>query len=227
MTKLETRIFSLDETDYGYAKGEVTFNNVLDIYRQDRNGAIAFVYGKLAPRLLHVFNRYYWTSKEDRSSTLMMSIDKALNNFSEDKQCSLKTYITVCYRNALLSERTFISAKTKGRDWYLNVSSIDSLLSDTMQESIIWDTGAVVTIDPYDSLCGVTKDETVDRFEMFEETFLVSLTDNQFRYLQLVMDSKFETVRDAEAARVLGISRAGIKAVKNSLAKKLKENGIV
>lgn len=196
----------------------LTIENVWGIYETDPDAAIAFVYDKMSAVLVHSFKKYFWTSEEDRISTLMLSIDKALKSYDPEKGTTFKTFVTNCYRNALLAERDYIFAKTKGRDWFVEAVYFDSESNVDGGEGF----------NERNSLENTpVRDFETEKFELLDEAFIMSLSDNQYRYLQLVLNSPMDTVIDAEAARMLNITRMGVAKIRKSIAKKLEENNLI
>lgn len=155
---------------------------------------------------------YNFVNSEERRSLFLESVYKAVERFNFDSTAKFSTFLVMLTRNKFEDERKYLSASTKSRDWYMN-------LYDAPEDE---DGGKVTN---FIENIGDNKKELED-VEIITSISSIGLSNNQYRYCELIFSSN-SIPTDGEAAKLLSISRPGIKKIREAVLNKLIENDII
>lgn len=171
---------------------------------KDKDGAaVAYAFCKYYFLNINVKSEYFGFDDEDFDSFLLEEIVKAANNYSEERKAKFSSMISIYFRNRVRIE---MYALNKASKKILSSNSYIAVDDEEVHEQLIDLTGSL----DYDL---IEVEETVSRLK---------LSENEMKYISVVIHSNI-LLKDAEIARELGISRAGVGVIKKSLKKKLSE----
>lgn len=145
----------------------------------------------------------------DIDSYAMESIHVSLNTYKPDSQVYFYVYLQRVFLNALRSYSQIVMAETKGRNWYLNFEDGNSTKNMNGDEYSLFDAGM-----------GAEDYTDVDDFVFRRAVEEMDFTPNQRKYVDYVLNCTY-IPSDAEVAREIGMSRAGVGKLKKSLSDKM------
>ena len=147
-----------------------------------------------------------YLSDEDKESILLETIHTVLTNYDETRGVLFKTVLATYLKSRFRYEDEYLFAKS--RNWYMNTTFASGQVET--------DEGNGAEL--LDLLAGGKEDD--HSFEMEESLKTLPLSENQYRYCQYVMSQNYIPT-DTEASKALGISKSGIKVIKEYLKEKL------
>ena len=172
---------------------------------EHRDVFVAKIYMKYSNYLGWYGNKTY-LSDEDRESILLETIHSVLINYDEKRGALFKTVLSTYLRKRFRYEDEYLFAKS--RNWYMSTTFASGKV----------DTNDGNGAELLELLAGGEEDD--HSFEMEESLKTIPLSNNQYRYCQYVMSLNYIPT-DTEASKDLGISKSGIRVIKEYLREKL------
>lgn len=176
------------------------------LYDIDPNGALAVLYRRYAGMLHRIGQKYFSFSREDVDSFVWTTLDKALSTFNPQAGANFATYVTRLMNNTMRNEYRALKVTSVQRDWFVDVQW-ESTTVDSEQEV-------------YSSFYSQSINEDWSAIDIATSLPTLPLTKNQYAYIECIISNGAE-MTDAQVAREIGVTRASVKAIKTSLAKKL------
>lgn len=172
---------------------------------ENRDMFVAKIYTKYVS-YLGWYRAKTYMSDEDKESILLETIHTVLTDYDETRGVLFKTVLATYLKNRIRYEDEYLFSKS--RSWYTKTT---------------FASGQVETKDGngaelLELLAGGEADDY--SFEIRESIKTLSLSENQYRYCLYVM-SQNHVPTDTEASKALGISKSGIRVVKEYLREKL------
>lgn len=174
---------------------------------EHRDMFVAKVYVKY-DNYLTWYGKKTYLSDEDKESILLETIHTALMNYDETRGVLFKTVLATYLKSRFRTEDEYLFAKS--RNWYMNTTFASGQVET--------DEGNGAEL--LDLLAGGEQDDY--SFEMEESLKTLPLSANQYRYCQFVMSLNYIPT-DTEASKALGISKSGIRVIKEYLREKLSD----
>lgn len=180
-------------------EGETTDLSLVENYKDitQKPLILAYVYCTNYRMFYNATVNYFGLGLDDIDSFIVEEIDKALNNFNAERGVKLTTLICTFIKNRLRAE-TLLLQKASKRPLN-NYVDMDSL-------------GEEAYMDNFNELF------TLDYLKQ------LNLSENELEYCKIILADNHE-LRDAEIARIMGKTRAGIKYIKNKIRQKLIKSG--
>jgi hypothetical protein len=176
--------------------GVEDLNKVALQYQQTKDPILfSFAFIKLFPVMIRQVERYYCLTNDEKVSYCLEELNKSLLDFKEDKGAKLMTLFVTYLKRRLRTEAKSLQLDKRRAD--MNTESFDVAFNRT---SYI--------------------ESAYDALEYLESLNQMELTENELRYCEIVINSSGK-VLDADIAKLIGISSAGVHFIKKSLAKKL------
>lgn len=186
-------------------KGTENLTQVAMMYKQTEDPVLfAHIFCDIFPLLKSQADKYFYITEEDKASIILDEICKAIYDYEPSRGVKLQTFITAYINRALY-------ATTK-------LTTTDMRKANNSAES-------------YDVLVSLQSEETIESIgykdiELGESLAATPLTENEMRYCRIVMNEP-KVIKDAEIARKLGMSSAGILWIKSQVKKKLLKYDVV
>lgn len=172
----------------------------------------AYQCGRQTEVIAHVFctnyqlfkitaNKFFGLSAEDKDSFILEEIGKALENYKagEDRQAKIQTVVSAYIYNRL---RTETQALQKASRATLNLATSFEDLGEM------------------DRLEEAGDEASYSYSEMYELVTQLDLTENERKCCEIIILNN-DSIKNAEIAELLGVSRAGVGHIKKSLKVKL------
>ena len=172
---------------------------------EHRDMFVAKIYTKYV-NYLGWYRTKTYLSDEDKESILLETIHTVLTNYDETRGVLFKTVLATYLKSRFRYEDEYLFAKS--RNWYMNTTFASGQVET--------DEGNGAEL--LDLLAGGKEDD--HSFEMEESLKTLPLSENQYRYCQYVMSQNYIPT-DTEASKALGISKSGIRVIKEYLKEKL------
>lgn len=206
MNNLTNRIASKFVNDTVEFVGFVPDSDCLSLYAVDPNGALAIMYRRYSGMLHKIGQQYFSFSRQDVDSFVWTTLDKALNTFNPTSGANFATYVTRLMNNTMRNEYRALKVTSVQRDWFLDVQ---------------WESGTPnEEEDNFSAFYNHAVNEDWSAIDIANSLPTLPLTDNQYAYIECIVKNG-SIMTDAEVAREIGVTRASVRAIKTSLAKKL------
>lgn len=176
------------------------------LYASDPNGALAVLYKRYSGMLHRIGQKYFSFSRQDVDSFVWTTLDKALSTFNPQAGANFATYVTRLMNNTMRNEYRSLKVTSVQRDWFVDVQ-LESATADEQQEV-------------YSSFYNQSVSEDWSAIDISNSLPTLPLTKHQYAYIECIIQNGAE-MTDAQVAREIGVTRASVRAIKTSLAKKL------
>lgn len=178
----------------------------VSLYEADPNGALAILYNRYAGMLHRIGQKFYSFNTQDIDSLVWTTLDRAVTTFSASKKANFATYLTHLMTNTMRNEYRRIKVTSVKRDWYMDVEWECNTRSEEDDNYNVFNTQGI--------------QEDWSYIDIMTSLPSLPLSANQYAYVECIIRNG-APMTDAEIAREIGVTNAGIRSIKKSLAKKL------
>lgn len=172
---------------------------------ENRDMYVAKIFCRYSNYLSWYKNKMYF-SDEDKESFMLETIHSVLMDYDKSRGVLLKTVLATYLKSRFRYEDERIFARS--RNWYMTTTFASGQVdTDEGNGAELLELLAGGEVDDYS-------------FEIADSLKTLPLSENQYKYCEYVMSLNYIPT-DTEASKVLGISKSGIRVVKEYLREKL------
>ena len=173
---------------------------------ENRNVYVARIYCKYFSYITSWYSNKEYFNVADLESWFLEVVHTSLMNYNPKERGSYKTLLSVYMKNRIRYENECLFSKS--RSWYLRTTFASGNTDNGESEG-----NELLTI-----LAGGKEDDRP--FEVFDILESVRLSENQRKYCNYVLSCGY-TPTDTEVSKELGISKSGVRVIKEYLRERL------
>lgn len=172
---------------------------------KNRDMYVAKIYMRYS-KYLHWYSTKKYMTNEDKESIMLETICSVLQDYDETRGVRVKTLLATYLKSRIRYEDEYLFSKS--RNWFITTTFASG------QQATDEGNGTELL----EFLAGGAEDDY--SFEMLESIKTLPLSDNQFKYCEYVMSLNYIPT-DTEVSKAIGVSRSGIRVIKEYLREKL------
>lgn len=183
----------------------LTDEQIVSMYKEDKDACISYIalrYDNVQQKLA---NKFYSFSEAEKDSLILEAIYRSLESYNVEKNCKFSTYLTTITNNVFINYYSQLKAKTKNRGWYTNCDWLDAPVSEG-EETTLNDNYIKVGEEDY----------RFDRYEILQAISVMSLTDEQYKYVSYVLTNTHR-ITDRELCNELNVTITVLRRIRREL----------
>ncbi len=183
----------------------LTDEQIVSMYKEDKDACISYIalrYDNVQQKLA---NKFYSFSEAEKDSLILEAIYRSLESYDVEKKCKFSTYLTTITNNVFINYYSQLKAKTKNRGWYTNCDWLDAPVSEG-EETTLNDNYIKVGEEDY----------RFDRYEILQAISVMSLTDEQYKYVSYVLTNTHR-ITDRELCNELNVTITVLRRIRREL----------